>query len=78
MVAQMGMSDKVLLTHTHSLRRLPAHPSPTLCGFVAPSCAQVGPIYRDERDLERASSETRQKIESEVEALLQVSPLPPP
>lgn len=32
---------------------------------------KVGPIYRDERDLERASSETRQKIESEVEALLQ-------
>lgn len=39
---------------------------------------QVGPIYRDERDLERASSETRQKIESEVEALLQVSPSLPP
>ncbi len=38
MVAQMGMSDKVR-THAHSPRRLPAHPSPTLCGFVAPSCA---------------------------------------
>jgi hypothetical protein len=72
----MGMSDKVLThTHTQFTRRL--RTSPTLCGFVAPPCTQVGPIYRDERDLERASSETRQKIESEVEALLQVSPPSP-
>jgi len=32
---------------------------------------KIGPIYRDEKDLEKASTETKRKIETEVENLLQ-------
>jgi len=62
MVAQMGMSDKVLLTFIQ-LR--------VLC-LTSPPLLQIGPIYRDEKDLEKASTETKRKIETEVENLLQV------
>jgi hypothetical protein len=89
MVAQMGMSDKVRpaaaldnlsIINKNDDDEIMANANAnalTLCWSCVPGvCDQVGPVYRGEKDLERASSETRHKIEGEVEALLQVGPPP--